>query len=242
MNIVITAGGTEEKIDEVRKITNMSTGKLGARMAEEFMKINSKLTIENIGKTNIDYYRIFYICNKNSVKPKVSVGNSHLITIIETTDVNSVEWSIGAVLGKNKIDYFIHSMAISDYKFAEAYYDRGSAHDMDLVEIDTSSKMKSNNDEIYLRLVKTPKIIDTIKTESPETSLISFKLMNNVSEEDLIETARKQLQRTKSDVVICNDLKVIKQGNHQAFAVSDNSVIELKDKDDIANFIVRFTE
>ena len=29
MNIVITAGGTEEKIDEVRKITNSATRKIG---------------------------------------------------------------------------------------------------------------------------------------------------------------------------------------------------------------------
>jgi len=238
MNIVITAGGTEEKIDEVRKITNMSSGKLGAVIAEEFLRVWDKYDWDNLLNPN----HLFYICNKNSIKPDVPAHMKSYLTIIETTDVDSVEWSIGAVLGKNKIDYFIHSMAISDYKFAEAYYDRGSAHDIDLVEIDTSSKMKSNNDEIYLRLIKTPKIIDRIKTESPGTSLISFKLMNDVSKEKLIETGRKQLQRTNSDVVICNDLKVIKQGTHQAFAVSKDSVVELKDKWNIANFIVRFTE
>ena len=34
MNIIITSGGTSESIDKVRKITNMSTGKLGAKIAD----------------------------------------------------------------------------------------------------------------------------------------------------------------------------------------------------------------
>ena len=38
LNIVITAGGTSEPIDNVRKITNSSTGKLGAVIAEELLK------------------------------------------------------------------------------------------------------------------------------------------------------------------------------------------------------------
>ena len=33
MKVVITAGGTSEKIDNVRKITNSSTGKLGLCIA-----------------------------------------------------------------------------------------------------------------------------------------------------------------------------------------------------------------
>ena len=36
--IIITAGGTSEKIDNVRKITNSSTGKLGKLIAEHLMR------------------------------------------------------------------------------------------------------------------------------------------------------------------------------------------------------------
>ena len=38
MRILITAGGTSEKIDEVRSITNHSTGKLGSLIAASFLK------------------------------------------------------------------------------------------------------------------------------------------------------------------------------------------------------------
>ena len=50
--IIITAGGTSEKIDNVRKITNSSTGKLGMTIANYLLKENNDLLI-------------YYICSKN---------------------------------------------------------------------------------------------------------------------------------------------------------------------------------
>ena len=37
MKVVITAGGVKEKIDEVRSITNSSSGKLGKKIAHTFL-------------------------------------------------------------------------------------------------------------------------------------------------------------------------------------------------------------
>ncbi|MFO7160860.1 MAG: phosphopantothenoylcysteine decarboxylase, partial [[Clostridium] cellulosi] len=37
MNVLITAGGTTENIDPVRKIKNTATGRLGSLIAEEFV-------------------------------------------------------------------------------------------------------------------------------------------------------------------------------------------------------------
>ncbi len=200
MNIVITSGGTEEPIDAVRKITNMSTGKLGARIANNITDIWFKEKL-------ISQHHIFYICNKNSIKPTPSSA----ITVIETTDVESVEKAIRKILKKDII-FFIHAMAISDYKVEGVYTN-------ELEKIDNSSKMKSSEETMFLKLTKTTKIIDLIKNINPNTDLISFKLMNDVPEEELINTARKQLKRTDSTIVIANDLKNIKSGNHIAYAV-----------------------
>lgn len=61
MNIIITAGGTTERIDAVRKITNTGTGKLGSLTAEEFIKQ---------GGSNIE--KIFYICEKGTIVPQLA--------------------------------------------------------------------------------------------------------------------------------------------------------------------------
>ena len=41
MKILITAGGTTEKIDQVRAITNHSTGRLGQALADYLVQIRS---------------------------------------------------------------------------------------------------------------------------------------------------------------------------------------------------------
>lgn len=51
--VIITAGGTSERIDNVRKITNSSTGKLGCTIANEILS-----TLEDV--------EIYYICSKTS--------------------------------------------------------------------------------------------------------------------------------------------------------------------------------
>ena len=54
---LVTAGGTSEKIDAVRCITNSATGALGSLIAERLA--------EDPGAE-----RIFYICGKTAVRPK----------------------------------------------------------------------------------------------------------------------------------------------------------------------------
>ena len=212
MKIIITAGGTEEPIDSVRKITNIGTGKLGSKIA-------NRLSL-SLKKSDT----IYYICNKNSIMP---VENEN-IKIILTTDTDSVIKAFESLKYEN-IDFVIHSMAISDYKVEGAYIEEDSI----FKKIDTSSKMKSNNDEIFLKLVRTPKIVDKIKNWFPKTKLISFKLLNNVSSEELLNVAKKQKERTNSDLVIANDLSKIRGGNHIGYFIGD-TLKEVRSKEKIS--------
>ena len=43
--ILITAGPTNEYIDEVMKITNMSTGRLGIELTKNFLNNNCQVTL-----------------------------------------------------------------------------------------------------------------------------------------------------------------------------------------------------
>jgi len=226
MKILLTAGGTEEPIDSVRKITNMSTGKLGAEICNALINTwDEEGTLED--------HQIFYVCNKNSIKPNPSSS----VTIIQTTDVKSVEWAIGSISGTNQIDCFVHSMAVSDYTVDGAFFEEKSNNETFFKKIDTSKKMKSNHDEIYLKLVKTPKIVDEIKIENPHAKLISFKLLNDVSDEELIKVAKAQLERTNSSLVVANDLANIKRGNHRAVIVDNQNSTVIEGKTNIANFL-----
>lgn len=237
LNIVITSGGTSEYIDAVRKITNSGTGKLGSIIAEQISKN------ENINK-------IFYIYTTKAILPNNNFNN---IEYIEVKDTNSVKIAIENVLKNNKIDYFIHSMAISDY-----YVDYVTNIDLITKQIDSkisienilknpnetldnSSKLSSNEDNLIIMLKKTPKIINLIKKLSPNTKLIGFKLLENVKKNYLINVARKLMIKNDCDYVIANDLTQINENEHIAYLINNKNeeIIEMKTKLEIANNINR---
>lgn len=229
--VVITAGGTSEYIDKVRKITNSGTGKLGSIIADEF------------GNRD-DITRIFYIHTPKAFLPKTEKA-----ICIQVTDTNSVKDAVEKVLTENKVDVFIHTMAISDY-----YVDYVSTMEMLSEEmknrnvldtfknptskLDNSSKLSSSEDNLVVVLKQTPKIIGLIKKLSPATKLIGFKLLENVTKEHLFEVAKRLMEKNDCDAVVANDLKDIKNGNHKAFFIfNDGKEIEMNGKEEIAKTI-----
>ena len=214
-NIIVTSGGTEEKIDEVRKITNNATGKLGSIIAEKLVE-----------KNNV---KVFYVCSKTAVRPKDD-GN---IEVIETEGVNGLKETIEKLLKKNNIDFFIHTMAVSDYI-------------LDFVEsdgrvLDTSKKISSDEESLVIHLKRAPKVISCIKEISPNTRLIGFKLLNQVSEEELIKVSQNLLHKNKCDLVIGNDSKSFVNGRHEAIFVTNDGVIERAErKEEIAEKLVKY--
>ena len=234
--IIITAGGTSEKIDNVRKITNSSSGKLGCTIANKLIELHE----EKIDK-------IYYICSKNSIKP-----NYEKIEIVEISDTQDLEIAVRNLLNDNNINYFIHSMAVSDYtvdyvttaeSLALNIKNNPNKNVLDLIcnnkDNLTDSKISSNQENLIIKLKKTPKIISLIKDISPNTYLVGFKLLDNVSEENLINTAINLKDKNNCNLVVANDLENIRKENHKAFIIktSDNYIAAFG-KEDIAEKLI----
>lgn len=239
-NIVITAGGTSEYIDKVRKITNSGTGKLGSIIANTLGS-----------RTDID--TIYYICTPKSVKPNIGIilQNNINIKIIEIITTNELKNSVEKILREKNIDWFVHSMAVSDY-----YVDYVSTASLLAQEIEinkekniedilknaknklnNNDKISSDEDNLLIVLKQTPKIIKMIKELSPNTHLIGFKLLENVDRQYLFKIAKSLMKKNNCDYVIANDLKDIKNGQHKAFLIDNNSNKEINGKKEIANEI-----
>lgn len=234
--IIITAGGTSEKIDNVRKITNSSSGKLGCTIA-------NKLIEKESGKIE----KIYYICAKNSYKP-----NHEKIKIIEIFDTNDLKNKTEELLTKEDINYFIHSMAVSDYtvdyvtnarKLSDNINNNRNIDAFDVIvnnnDTITENKISSSEDDLIIKLKRTPKIISLIKDLSPNTYLVGFKLLDGVSKEKLMNVATNLKNKNKCDLVVANDLSNIRNGNHKAFIIkSENNYINASGKDDIAEKLI----
>lgn len=235
MKIIITSGGTSEAIDQVRKITNSSSGKLGRIIAERLLKERE------------DIEKIYYICSKKACKPQDS-----RVEIIEIEGTMDVKREVERLLTEEKIDYFIHAMAISDYRVdyvstASLLSEEIREHPEEEIEtiiqnntrVIKAPKISSNEENLILLLKPTPKIIHLIKERSPQTYLVGFKLLDGVSKEYLIEVAAKLLRKNDCNLVVANDLSSIRKGVHECYIIDrENHVIEATGKEDIAKKLI----
>lgn len=230
MNIVITAGGTSEYIDTVRKITNSSSGKLGS------------LIVESLDREGNE---IWYIHSPKAVLPQCMSCRIHDIVITSTMELKK---EVENVLTCNQIDWFIHSMAVSDYivqsvTTAEMLADNLKTHGISAANIldntkvlNRLDKISSDEESLVLTLKKAPKIIGIVKQLSPGTKLVGFKLLSNASPQDLIKAAMGLLHRNGCEFVIANDLSQIDSHHHRAMFVGKDGVFaKAETKHGIAN-------
>jgi phosphopantothenate--cysteine ligase len=220
MKILITSGGTTEKIDSVRGITNHATGSLGKYIAEAFLEKGNHVTL---------------VTTKEAVKP----ADHPLLTVHTITNVDSLLKTLEPLVKTH--DVFIHSMAVSDYTpvyMTDLNEVEQAEHVSDLLNRqNTESKISSKEEYQVLFLKKTPKVISLVKTWNPDICLIGFKLLVNVSKDELFAVARESLQKNKARYILANDLTEIKGDKHHAYLLDESHVYEADTKKAIANLI-----
>ncbi len=244
-NIIITSGPTNEKIDAVMKITNMSTGALGAVVADTFLE-----------ERNEEIERIYYISTKMSYKPKVKSEKIQFITVESTQDL--IE-ALEEIFATKKIDIIIHSAAVGDYagKYAiraeelvdeiwEKVQNAKSKEEitkemlMSIFEnpetvCNNTTKISSYEPHLMTMLTLTPKVISKIKQMAPEVTLVGFKLLEGVGKEELYDVASKLRQKNKADYIVANDLAKIGNGKHWAMIINEKGITaECETKKEIA--------
>ena len=240
-NVIVTAGGTSEPIDNVRRIANTGTGRLGSLVADAFARE------EDAGE-------IFYVCARDSIRPA-----SEKVRIVQIQSVADLQKAVTELKAHNRIDAVVHSMAVSDYtvravatadKLAEALSADGrSPLDQEAVEqamdrIDIRSadgKLSSKMGSPILLLQQTPKILPTFRRDLPEAVIVGFKLLSHVSQEELLEVARTLLTKNGCDYVLANDAEEILGDRHHARLIDRQGEVihEMHTKQEIAGTIVR---
>jgi len=109
---------------------------------------------------------------------------------------------------KNKFDIVIMAAAVSDY----------------VPKNPSKKKIKSSKSSITINLKKAPKIIDEVKKIQKNVLLIGFKAETNVSNAQLIKSAKRKLKESSSDLIIANDI-----GTKRYKANSQNNQIIIVD-------------
>ncbi|MPM10431.1 hypothetical protein SDC9_56763 [bioreactor metagenome] len=246
-HIIITAGGTSEPIDAVRRISNTSTGSLCACIYDALA--------DNIGARaesgeKIPPFQVHYVVSASAVRPQPRENLP--VSFYPVTSVASVETALEDIMAKHRISYFIHGMAVSDFtkgyligrdtladELAAAAFgaiccghaDRESiraaiSRVLEHPERSMDSKTKvSSQSELMLSLVRTQKIIGKIKRWDPSVFLVGFKLLKNVTEEELVSVASELAAKNRCDLVLANDAARISKDRHFGLLVKGGRVV-----------------
>lgn len=105
----------------------------------------------------------------------------------------------------------------------------------------------SSDSSMSLILKPTVKIIRQIKELNPEIYLVGFKAEYNVTEEKIIESAYKQINNAKADLVIANDVGKencnFGSDNNKILIIDDEIIkLPLLPKKDVAKIIADIIE
>lgn len=184
--IVVTSGGTRVNIDDVRYIGNFSKGAFGAKIVEACENI-SILYDESKGVIKIHHVRA-----ADAVKPQLHSYFKNFYEDHRFETYDDYARIVEDLLRSEPIDLIFSAAAVSDYGVKK-----------------TEGKISSDEDNLTIKLIKLPKILPQLKNWSinPNLVQVGFKLLSNVTQEVLQETAIKAGDIAGSDFTVANDLQ-----------------------------------
>jgi len=186
--ILITAGGTRERIDSVRYIGNMSSGRTAASLADELAAAG---------------HSVIWLGARDAGRP---------ITVDRFEQYYSfadLEARLRSLLGPGEYDVVVHAAAVSDFSVSSVEVGEGGAVKKN------GGKLPSGSD-LVLRLARNPKLLDSLKDWSgnPALKVIGFKLTDTEDPQQRLAAVRKQFDNSGVDAVVHNDLSDISATGH----------------------------
>jgi phosphopantothenoylcysteine decarboxylase/phosphopantothenate--cysteine ligase len=181
MNCIVTAGPTFEPLDDVRRLTNFSTGKLGTELANFLTGHGHHVTL---------------LIGESATWPGERKAHS-VKSFSSTKDLRS---KLKSFAGKN-IDAIFHASAVSDFSFGKMF-----THDAagKLIPFKPSKKISTRDGSLFVELVPTPKIIAELRGWFPKTKIIGWKFEADGVRADALRSAKKQLADCATDACVAN--------------------------------------
>jgi phosphopantothenoylcysteine synthetase/decarboxylase len=196
--ILITSGPTRADIDAVRFVSNRSSGALGCRIALEALARGAEVAL---------------VAGAGSIVPErreLTEDEARRLRVLPVETVSDLLRALEAELtGETAPHAILHAMAVLDYVPAET----------------SAEKTPSGRDEWTLRLVRSPKVIRSIREWAPRACLVQFKLEVGLTEEALIRAALDSLKGNRADLVVANDLTQIRGEAHPALILSPDGEV-----------------
>lgn len=205
MNLLITAGNTQAPIDSVRCITNIFTGRTGASLALCALDRGHRVTLLTSHPE-----AVHSLCSTPLPPERWCQHRYRTFADLQESMANALQGG--------SFDALIHCAAVSDYLAAGVFSPAvGTAFSTTTAQWSgkppaltdrAAAKVKSDEPELWLRLVRAPKLIDKVRREwGFKGVVVKFKLEVGVSDEQLLDVAERSRLHSAADLMVANTLE-----------------------------------
>jgi phosphopantothenoylcysteine synthetase/decarboxylase len=213
MNILVTAGNTRTPIDRVRCVTNTFTGKTGAGIARTAWVRGHTVTLLTSAPEHLS----------DVDQP----AGERRLTVVQYATFDDLTALLTQHVRSGVYDVVVHSAAVSDFLVAGTYGPQpgtvfhtrtgeweGVAGPPTLDER-RAGKIASTEPELWVRLVRAPKLVDKIRPQwGFRGLLVKFKLEVGATDAELLDVAERSRQQSAADLMVANTLE---SARHWAF-------------------------
>lgn len=180
MKCIVTAGPTYEELDEVRRLTNFSTGALGAELAN-FLAAHGH---------EVEFLRGHY---STCVTP---MPEARLQVFSTTADLGRRLSQLAA----SGVGAVFHAAAVNDFAFGKIW----SRVPGGALEEIQSPKIPTRHGDLLVELRATPKILARLREWFPGAFLAGWKYELDGSQAQAIARAEQQLAENHTNVCVLN--------------------------------------
>jgi len=212
MNCIITAGPTFEPLDEVRRLTNFSTGRLGTELANYLVTRGHHVTLL-LGDS------------------ATWSGEQHAQKIMRFSSTGDLREKLKAC-SRKKVHALFHAAAVNDFAFGKMFT---RDTDGNLRRFTPSKKISTRGSQLLVELVPTPKIIAELRAWYPRTCIVGWKFEADGGRADAVQRAQKQITDCSTDGCVANGpaygrgFAIVTAGAQKHFATADKLFAALED-------------
>jgi len=180
MRCVVTAGPTYEPLDEVRRLTNLSSGRLGCELANHL--------------TGCGHEVVLLLGQQATWRGDRKASRIEAFTT--TADLGDRLQALGG----ERVDTVFHAAAVSDFCFG-ALWRRAESGELLPVR---GGKIPTREGVLLAELRPTPKLIASLRDWFPQARLVGWKYEVDGQREAVLRLAADQIRECRTDACVAN--------------------------------------
>jgi phosphopantothenoylcysteine decarboxylase/phosphopantothenate--cysteine ligase len=180
MHCIVTAGPTYEPLDQVRRLTNFSTGRLGTELASFLAARGHAVTLllgeQATHRGERAAQRVDFFTTSEDLRGKFRA------------------------LTKQRVDAIFHAAAVGDFAFGKIWRHTAAGR---LRRI-AGGKISTRAGRLLVELRPTPKLIAELRELFPAAKLVGWKYEVDGDRAGVLATAERQLRECRTDACVAN--------------------------------------